>query len=434
MWGIVRAFVVSVLIAAAMGASSFTASAATVLDVRAGVHGQTTRLVFDLSDPVDFKISALADPYRVIIDLPEVAWGPGQKPLPSNVGQMQKLRYGQSKPGSGRIVVETAGPAAVEKAFMIAPGGESKSHRLVVDLVPTSREALLSAPANPNESLEVALATSINALVAGTKSASAAPPPPAATPPAPVATPVAFPIPPRKPQQARSKKVIVIDPGHGGVDPGAVGISGIYEKEITLGVALAMRDAFVKSGRYKVVLTRDQDVFLPLKERVTVARDAGADLFISIHANTVKDARIRGLSVYTLSEQASDKEAAMLAEQENKADLIAGIDLSNESSEVTNILIDLAQREAMNQSSRFASLLVKEWAPTTSLLPNAHRFAGFAVLKAPDVPSVLVELGFLSNRQDEQSLMTKRYREKLASSALEAVDGYFSRVSDSKRR
>jgi N-acetylmuramoyl-L-alanine amidase len=189
-----------------------------------------------------------------------------------------------------------------------------------------------------------------------------------------------------------------------------------------------------RTGRYRVVLTRQRDIFVRLRDRVGFARDAGAELFISLHADSVRNRKIRGLAVYTLSERASDREAAMLAEKENKSDLIAGIDLSKESREVTNILIDLAQRESMNQSARFAVHLVKALARETKLLRNTHRFAGFAVLKAPDVPSVLLELGFLSNPTEERALKGRRYRSKLAAALTRGVDRYFARVEAAARR
>ena len=158
------------------------------------------------------------------------------------------------------------------------------------------------------------------------------------------------------------------------------------------------------------------------------ARDVNADLFISIHADSIRSKRVRGLSVYTLSERASDQESAELAERENKADLIVGIDLTETTPEITNILIDLAQRETMNRSARFAAALVKELGRETRLLRNTHRFAGFRVLKAPDVPSVLVELGFLSNRRDERDLRKKAYRLTLARALVRSIDRYFARV------
>lgn len=182
------------------------------------------------------------------------------------------------------------------------------------------------------------------------------------------------------------------------------------------------------------MLTRDRDVFIPLRERVSIARAANADLFVSLHADTVSDEDIRGLSVYTLSQNASDAEAQALADKENKADIVAGIDLSNESPEVTNILIDLVQRESMNLSAVFAHQLILEISRgTRQLLQNTHRFAGFAVLKAPDVPSVLVETGYLSNPEDEQMLRRPEYRAKLAAAMARAIEHYFAQTQKARR-
>ena len=228
--------------------------------------------------------------------------------------------------------------------------------------------------------------------------------------------------------------MIVIDPGHGGIDPGAVGRSGVFEKRLTFAAARELKRELSRGGRYRVVLTRDGDTFLRLRDRFAAARRYRADLFVSLHADTIRNKNVRGLSVYTLSEKASDKEAAELAEQENKADLIAGVDLTHEPSEVTNILIDLAQRETMNESARFARHLVDELRKVTKLLRNSHRFAGFAVLKAPDVPSVLIEMGFLSNSRDERRLLEPAYRARLAKAVRRAVDRHFTRVEQARRR
>ena len=230
--------------------------------------------------------------------------------------------------------------------------------------------------------------------------------------------------------QIPGKRIIAVDAGHGGVDPGTIGYSKTYEKHVTLAMARELKKQLEATGRYKVVLTRDRDIFLRLRDRVKVARQAGADLFISVHADSIQNRKTRGLSVYTLSEKASDKEAAKLAAKENKADVIAGIDLTAESPDVTNILLDLAQRETMNQSARFAKELVGELRREVHLLPNTHRFAGFAVLKAPDMPSVLVEAGFLSNRQDERNLTTPQYRQKLAQAIVRGVDRHFTGIEE----
>jgi len=230
-----------------------------------------------------------------------------------------------------------------------------------------------------------------------------------------------------------TRQVIVIDPGHGGVDPGATGVSGIYEKYITYSMAHELQQQLERTGHYRVHLTRDRDVFIPLRERTAIARQMNADLFISLHADVVKDPDIRGLSVYTLSQNASDAEAQSLADKENKSDLIAGIDLSRESTDVTSILIDLAQRETMNRSAGFASDIVNELESETPLLANTHRFAGFAVLKAPDVPAVLIEMGYLSNTIDEKNLRQPEYRAKLAHAISRAVEHYFLQGQKAKR-
>lgn len=258
--------------------------------------------------------------------------------------------------------------------------------------------------------------------------------------PAPVVTKVSAPLPAPMPESveprrlpADGKPVVVIDPGHGGVDPGAIGVSGIYEKYITLAVARELKAALEKNGRYKVFLTRDRDIFIRLRDRVAIGRQYNADLFISLHADSVANPQLKGLSVYTLSQNASDSEAQALADKENKADLIAGIDLSHESADVANILIDLAQRETMNRSAGFAGGVVDEVGRETSLLGNTHRFAGFAVLKAPDVPSVLIELGYLSNESEERGLRQPEYRAKLAKGISRAVDRFFVQGQKARR-
>ena len=384
-----------------------------VTDVRVGQHGEVTRFVLDFTHKVEFTLFTLAEPDRLVIDLPEVGWRLPPRPLPRRTGVLDTLRYGLFKPGLSRVVVDLTGPVAARRAYLMDPEG-GRGYRLILDLVPATREAFLAVG-----------------------KAAPAPQDPPTGAPRPDALPAVsrlfFPTPPRKPEMNTVKRVIAIDPGHGGVDPGTVGGSGTYEKHITLSMAREIRDLMQATGRYKVVLTRDRDVFVRLRDRIAVSREAGAELFVSIHADAIKNSAIRGLSVYTLSEKASDKEAAALADKENKADLIAGIDLTKETPEVTNILIDLAQRESMNQSARFAARLVKELARETKLLRNTHRFAGFVVLKAPDVPSVLMELGFLSNLQDEAALKRKSYRAKLIAAMGRAADAYFSRIEEAVR-
>ncbi|MDP6803976.1 MAG: N-acetylmuramoyl-L-alanine amidase [Rhodospirillales bacterium] len=410
---------VVVLAAIAIGGVCASAAAKTVVtDVRAGAHDGITRLVLDMTDRVEFHVFTLVDPYRVVIDLAEVGWRLPQLPLPRETGLLKSLRYGLFKPGQSRLVMDTSAPAIVNQVFLMEPAGRA-GFRLVLDMTPTSRDAMLaSIRAQSPPASGIPRPDSI-------ASANARAVPAAITLP--------FAPPPRKPERNIKKRTVALDPGHGGVDPGAVGTTRVFEKHITLAATRALKQALEETGRYRVVLTRDRDIFIPLRDRIAVARKSNAELFLSIHADSIRDRNVRGLSVYTLSENASDKEAAEIAQRENKADLIAGIDLSGETAEVTNILIDLAQRETMNQSAEFAARLVRELGRGTRMLRNTHRFAGFVVLKAPDVPSVLVELGFLSNGKDEAALKKPQYRAALVRAIVRAVEGYFARIEEASR-
>lgn len=340
-----------------VGTVPMTAAAQTavpqVLDVRVGLHGARTRVVLDLDRAVKFDVFTLPEPYRVVLNLPEVAWKLNPGTLPENKGMLSRLRYGLFSPGTARMVFDVKSPIIVEKSFLLRPV-DGKRWRLVLDLASTSETAFLEALAKKREQDR----SKLKALVAST----------VVVPPQ--SNPLAI-VPPRRPT-VPGKRIIAIDPGHGGVDPGTIGIGKTYEKIVTLALGRDIRKALEATGRYKVVMTRDRDIFLRLRDRVQVARDAGAELFISVHADSVGNAKTRGLSVYTLSEKASDKEAAKLAAKENKADLIAGIDLTAESTDVTNILLDLAQRETMNQSALFAKEVVNELKREVKLLRNTH--------------------------------------------------------------
>ncbi len=226
----------------------------------------------------------------------------------------------------------------------------------------------------------------------------------------------------------RGRPLVVIDAGHGGHDPGAISPHGNrYEKNATLAIARAIRDELLESGRVRVALTRDDDRFLVLNERYEIARRLGAELFISIHADSARNPDARGATVYTLSEVASDRESARLARRENASDIINGVDLGGEGQDVRSILIDLTQRETMNISARFANLLRREAGATVPFRSHAHRFAGFVVLKAPDMPSVLFETGFLSNREDADRLFSRSGQQRIAEGVARAVEVHFAR-------
>jgi N-acetylmuramoyl-L-alanine amidase len=224
------------------------------------------------------------------------------------------------------------------------------------------------------------------------------------------------------------RPLVVIDAGHGGIDPGAISAdTGLREKDVTLRIARAIRDDLVASGRVRVALTRDSDRYLVLRERYGIARRLKADLFISIHCDSVGTGEASGASVYTLSEVASDKEAARLAARENKADVIAGVNLGDAGADVSSILIDLTQRETMNASAGFARLLGREAKPLIPTKPNFHRMASLMVLKAPDMPSILFETGYISNPADAAFIDSPEGREKIAESVRRAVEVHFAR-------
>lgn len=384
----------------AVGCPVAAEAAPQVTGVRVGVYPAKTRIVFDVSGAVKFSSFILPQPYRVVLDMSEVTWSPKLRNPPTG-GLVTGMRFGLFKPGASRVVLDSVGPVRVAKAFMIPPSGKNRAYRLVVDIAKTSQQAFMMAYKRPDPRQVVKNA-----------------------PPATAGIPMPF---RRKPPRPDRKKLIVIDPGHGGVDPGAMSRSGVWEKHIVLAFAKDLRRGLLASGKFNVRLTRDRDVFIRLRDRIAIARRAGADLFISVHADSIGDSRVRGTSVYTLSERASDKEADTLAQKENKSDLIAGVDLNEQSDDVVNILIDLAQRETMNESAVFARKLVDELTKIREMLRNTHRFAGFAVLKAPDIPSVLVELGYLSNRRDEKMLRDPRQRRRMASAMARAVNEYFER-------
>lgn len=373
-----------------------------------------TRLEVELSDPVGVQIFTLTDPNRVVIDMPEVLWRLGDDAALAGSGVVRSYRYGLFREGNSRFVIDLNEPVRVSEPAVLPPQG-GRAFRLSLELFPTSAESFAAGAGWPEEfrgmprfgETQVASAR-IDAVTA----------PGGAAPPA---------------SGSDAKHVIVLDPGHGGIDPGTHSPSGIEEKDIVLEVAEDLRATLEATGRYSVHLTRETDVFIPLRGRVAIARAAKADLFISLHIDSHERTDIRGASVYTLSEDASDREAASLAEKENMSDVIAGVDLSEEDSPVASILIDLAQRNTMNRSVRFAETLLPNLRQSTYVRPSTpHRSAGFAVLKAPDVPAVLVELGYMTNQMDEREMVTEAWRLRVSQAIRDAIDAHFGGVPASE--
>ena len=358
-----------------------------LVNVRAGVSGDLTRFVIDLDGPADFRAFTLDDPARIVVDLSQVSRGINERERGIDTGLVARARFGTPTVDVTRVVLDLVEPGVVRDTLVLEPEGDY-GHRIVLDIAP-----LVSAAPSPSDS-EV---EDDGILRPGVK-----PPPPL--------------------------PIIVLDPGHGGPDPGAVGASGAHEKDIVLAAARELKVMLEETGRYHVVMTREGDWILRLADRVLFARAAGADLFISLHADSIDNPHVRGMGVYTLSETASDKEAAALARNENRSDLIEGVDFVSIDYDpvTTNILIDLAQRETKNASSEFAGILASELTRVTELRRNVHRFAGFRVLKAPDVPSVLIEMGFLSNPVEELLMMDRSWRRTFLAGVVRAIDTFMS--------
>jgi len=365
-------------------------------DVRLGGDDEQTRLVVDLSQKIDVAAFTLADPYRVVIDLPQVNFQLPPKSGEHGRGLVKAFRYGLIMQGGSRIVLDAKGPVRVDKAFVLA-AAEGQPARLVIDLVATDRDSFLR---------DIALHDRAPRQSAASNKVSATPLEPSGD----------------------TRPLIVVDPGHGGIDSGTKSGSGQDEKDVVLSFGLMLRDGLEKTGKYRVAMTRSDDTFIPLNERVRFARAQNASLLISIHADSLPrgEGQAEGASIYTLSAHASDAEAARLAEVENKSDVIAGVDLSAEPNDVANILIDLAQRETKAFSLQFASAAVNELRPTTKLHLHPMKSAGFIVLKAPDVPSVLLELGYMSTKDDLKNLMSTEWRSRTADSLVHAVDAFFA--------
>ena len=366
-----------------------------------------TRFILDLDQSIAVHAFTLADPYRVVVDIPQVTFQ-----LPPGVGVagrglIKAFRYGLVMPGGSRIVFDLAGPAKITNAVVLE-AANGQPPRLVLELEEVDRTSFVQAlaPASRPE-LRPAIAETPVAVVAvpSKPDGVAAPPSPADTRP-----------------------VIVIDPGHGGPDNGTQW-DGASEKNLVLTFALSLRDRIEKSGKYRVVMTRTDDTFIPLDDRVKFARGQSASLFVSIHADALprREGDAQGASIYTLSDRASDAEAERLAEMENKADAIGGVNLTEESTEVADILIDLAQRETRTFSNRFARLLMTEMKTATRMHKNPLKSAGFRVLKAPDVPSVLVELGYVSNKDDLEHLVSENWRSRTVGAVAHAIDMFFAK-------
>lgn len=371
-------------------AGAQTAVRTVALDARLAGDASRTRLVIDLNRKIEVRAYTIANPNRVVVELPEVSFD-----LPVGAGRQARglvsaFRYGQFAPGKARIVIDLREPVRIDKTFVLAPLDDQPA-RLVIDLVRTDGASFLKSAIVPEQRHTAALKTQ------------------------------------PKPEKPDPRPVIVLDPGHGGPDSGAQAKTGDEEKEVVLEVARKLREQLLKTGRYRVVMTRDDDVFVPLDERVAIARANAAALFISIHADSLSKGagEASGATIYTRSERASDSEAQRLADKENDSDKLAGY-LSQQPDDVANILFDLAQRDTKNHSNLFARTLVGSLRNAARLNKYPLRSAGFVVLKSPDVPSVLLELGYLSSPEDLRQMTSEAWREKVSAAVVAAIDKFFA--------
>ncbi|WP_312796062.1 N-acetylmuramoyl-L-alanine amidase [Tianweitania sp.] len=348
-----------------------------------------TRMLFSLDVEAEPKLMLLRSPHRLVIDLPEARFRFDEKALKPR-GLITGIKYGPIGEGMSRIVVSAKGPFKIVDFNMLA-NEEKAGNRMVLDLEAASEQlfdAALAEQATSTGSTTPSLPKNAEGQTA---------------------------------QKAEKRFTVVIDPGHGGIDGGANGLSGTVEKDITLAFSRELRDQLAKVGDLDIILTRDGDQFLRLDERVRFAREKNADLFISIHADTIRLKGISGATVYTVSDRASDAASAALATRENLSDQLAGIKIEDEDHQIADILVDLIRRETHSFSMSFAKTLVGELKQSVTMINNPHRMAGFRVLRAPDVPSVLIELGYLSNESDEKHLLDSEWRSKAAKGIVDAV-------------
>jgi N-acetylmuramoyl-L-alanine amidase len=382
-------------------ANQAIASAAEFADL-----GDTASLDLTLSAPVEASAFVLSDPDRVIIDLPAVAFKVEPPALVKQAPQsrhslntpapklIQSLRFGSFAPGRSRIVIDLAGPARVMRTE-VSKIGDQDGYRLSIQLAKTDRASFRTAAQTVRSSMALA---AISEPVAPEDNA---------------------------PKSSAALPRIVIDPGHGGVDSGAM-TGGLIEKTVVLDFAKTLAAKLTATGRYTVVMTRDDDTFISLGDRVKVARDGNAALFVSIHADTLSEADVTGATVYTVSDKASDVQAARVAEKENQSDAAAGVEGKEDVSGVSDILFDLTRRETRAYSHVFSHTLANYWKVAARLNKNPERSAGFRVLTAPDVPSVLLELGYLSNEKDASALNSSDWRDKTTSQITNAIETFFA--------
>ena len=367
-----------------------------VMGVRVTATPDRARLVIDLADKTEFALVSLSGPDRLAIDVRAATFTVPQPVVEvTEAGVISQYQVEQAGPDRVRTILTLSAPAQVQQAYVLAPF-EDQPARLIVDIIAATPEEFAANVAKDAEA-----------------SAMPAPVLDSSTPAGGSELPIA------------TRPLVVIDPGHGGIDSGAEAPGGIKEKDIVLAFALKLQQLLVDAGRFDVALTREDDTFLRLEERVALARTNKADLFLSIHADSFQQPDIRGASVYTRDENATDVLDKVMADNENKTDVIAGFAMPQMAPEVIDILLDLMRREMRHQSFVAAQSIVHQLEPSVELRRFPVRQADFFVLQAPDVPSVLLELGFLSNDEDRANLMQGEWQDRTADALARGISTYF---------
>ncbi|MCJ2035166.1 N-acetylmuramoyl-L-alanine amidase [Methylobacterium sp. J-068] len=362
--------------------------AAVAIAADLSTSGPTTKLTLTLSKAIEARAFVMERPDRAVIDLAEVNFQLGAETGRKRDGLVSSFRYGLFAPGRSRIVVDLAQPASVGRIETVTRPRDG-AVLLSIEFQRTDREGFRRAAV--------------------------------ASDPAPAQRKIVA-----APEATDSRPLIMVDAGHGGTDPGAIAATGVFEKDIVFGFAQSLVSRLEAGGRYRVRMTRDRDVFVPLSERVRIAREAKADLFVSIHADSISSApQVRGATIYTGSEKATDAESAKLAERENRADAAAGTESNEGPGHVADILQELTLRETRTFSSGFAKGLMAHLGPVMEMSAKPHREAGFMVLRSPDVPSVLVELGYLSSKRDLDLLQSEGWRAEVTGGMAKAIDAFF---------
>lgn len=372
-----------------------------VMDVRVTVTPERARLVVDLAARTEFSFVSLSEPDRLAVD---VRAATHTVPEPSGKaagegGVVSDYLVEQAAPDRVRTTLTLSAPAQVQQAYVL-DAFDDQPARLVVDIIPATAEEFAA-----NVAKDLAASGAVAPAVAAVST-------PAGGSELPLAT----------------KPLVVLDPGHGGIDSGAETRKGVKEKDVVLAFALRLQELLVASGRFDVALTREDDSFLRLEERVALARTNKADIFISLHADSFQQSEIRGASVYTRDENATDILDKVLADNENKTDVIAGFSMPQMAPQVVDILLDLMRREMRHQSFTLARSIVHQLEPSVELRRFPVRQADFFVLQAPDVPSVLVELGFMSNADDMANLLEGEWQERTADALARGISTYFDGI------